>query len=170
MSGLTEVRMPLQASIAAMGLLAAMAGCAPAVSDAPTQAAQVQARHPESGLPLIPVTVRTAKGSHRVKAELALSRYEQAKGLMFRTELGRNEGMLFPFDQPRQASFHMRNTVIPLDIIFIGQDRRILNIYDNAEPYSERMILSEGLAIAVLELNGGRAAQLGIVPGDKVEW
>jgi uncharacterized membrane protein (UPF0127 family) len=64
----------------------------------------------------------------------------------------------------------MRNTVIPLDLIFIGADRRILNVFDNAEPYSENQIISEGQAIAVLELNGGRAAQLGIKAGDRVEW
>ncbi len=161
---------PSRAILAALGLLALAGGCSPAVSDAPSQAAQVQARHPESGLPVIPVTIKSANRVHHIKAELALNRYDQAKGLMFRTELGRNEGMLFPLDPPRQASFWMKNTVIPLDIIFIGQDRRILNIYDNAEPYSERQILSEGPSAAVFELVGGRAAQLGIAPGDKVEW
>ncbi len=165
-----RVRLLPRALVAALGLLALAAGCSPAVSDAPSQAAQVQARHPESGLALIPVTIKSTGGVHRVTAELARSRYEQAKGLMFRTAMGADEGMLFPFDQPRQASFYMRNTVIPLDLIFIGQNRRILNVYDNAEPYSERLILSEGLAIAVLELVGGRAAQLGIKAGDKVEW
>ncbi len=158
--------------VAALGLLVLAAGCSPGVSDAPGQAAQAQtqATHPESGLAVIPLSVTSAKGEHGFRVELAKSRFEQAKGLMFRTAMGADEGMLFPLDPPRTASFWMKNTVIPLDIVFIGRNRRILNIYDNAEPYNERPILSEGEAAAVLELNGGRAAQLGITAGDKVSW
>ena len=84
--------------------------------------------------------------------------------------MGKDEGMLFPMEPPREASFWMKNTVISLDIIFIGTDGRILNIAENAVPYSEEPRRAAGLAAAVLELNGGRAAELGIVPGDKVEW
>ena len=104
------------------------------------------------------------------RVELARSPQEQSKGLMFRTELGPDEGMIFPFDPPRGASFWMRNTVIPLDLIFVGVDGRISNIAANAIPYDESPLNSIGLAKAVLELRGGRAAELGIVPGDKVEW
>ena len=89
---------------------------------------------------------------------------------MFRTAMGADEGMIFPMSPPRQAAFWMRNTVIPLDIIFIGSDRRILNIAANAVPYSEEPLPSVGAAAGVLELNGGRAAQLGISAGDRVEW
>ena len=84
--------------------------------------------------------------------------------------MGADEGMIFPMDPPRDAKFWMRNTVIPLDIIFIGTDRRILNIAANAVPYSLQPIPAAGTVSAVLELNGGRAAQLGIVAGDRVEW
>jgi uncharacterized membrane protein (UPF0127 family) len=83
--------------------------------------------------------------------------------------MGADEGMIFPEDPPRRPSFWMRNTVIPLDIVFVGTDGRILNIA-NALPYDETPLPAEGLASAVLELNGGRAAQLGIAPGDKVTW
>ena len=89
---------------------------------------------------------------------------------MFRTRMGADEGMLFPFDPPRQASFWMKNTVIPLDIIFIGPDRLVSNIAANATPYSLDPLPSAGTAAAVLEINGGRAAELGIVPGAKVAW
>ena len=89
---------------------------------------------------------------------------------MFRTALGRDEGMIFPMNPPRAASFWMRNTVIPLDLIFVGPDGRITNIAANAVPYAEAPLASTGLVKGVLELNGGRAAQLGIVAGDRVEW
>ena len=89
---------------------------------------------------------------------------------MFRTQMGADEGMIFPYNPPEAVSFWMKNTVIPLDIIFIGTDHRIINIAANAEPYSLDPRPSEGLAIGVLELNGGRAAELGIGPGAKVEW
>jgi len=78
--------------------------------------------------------------------------------------------MLFPYDQPRVLSFWMRNTVIPLDLIFIDEQHRIINIAENATPYSEESILSAAPGVAVLELNGGRARALGIVAGNKVAW
>lgn len=126
--------------------------------------------HPESGLPIIPLRVTASGKAHAFRVEVARSPQEQAKGLMFRTAMGADEGMLFVEDPPRRAAFWMRNTVIPLDIIFIGTDRRVLNIAANAVPYDETPLPSAGLASAVLELNGGRAAELGIAPGDKVEW
>ena len=143
------------------------AGSGAALAEEDASATQV---HPESGLKIVPLTVRTRNGEQRFAAELADTPDAQARGLMFRTELGPNEAMIFPFPAPRQASFWMRNTVIPLDIIFIGPDRRILNIAANTVPYSEERILSEGPASAVLELAGGRAAELGIAPGDRVAW
>jgi len=95
---------------------------------------------------------------------------QQEKGLMFRTTMAPDEGMLFPSDTAELRSFWMKNTVIPLDIVFIGPDHLISNIAANAVPYSLEPITSAGPAIAVLELNGGRASQLGIVPGARVNW
>ena len=127
--------------------------------------------HGLSGLAVIPVTITSASGRHLIRAELAATPQQQARGLMFRTTMGADEGMLFPYeDDPHVLSFWMRNTVLPLDIIFIAPDRRVLNVAANAVPYSESQILAAGVAAAVLELNAGRAAQLGIAPGDKVEW
>ena len=161
------------ARLTAIGLLA-LASCSPAVSDAPTQASasatQAARLHAESGLEVIPVVVASGGKVHRFEVEVARSRIEQAKGLMFRRAMGADEGMLFPLEEPRRASFWMRNTVIPLDIIFIGADGRILNVAANAVPYSEDQVRSVGVTSAVLELNGGRAAELGIVAGDKVTW
>jgi uncharacterized membrane protein (UPF0127 family) len=121
-------------------------------------------------MPVAPLTVTSAGTVHRFRVELARTGAEQSRGLMFRTALGPDEGMIFPMDPPRHASFWMRNTVIPLDIIFIGPDRRILNIAANAVPYDERPLASIGPVSAVLELAGGKAAALGIAAGDKVDW
>lgn len=128
------------------------------------------ALHPESGLPVIPLTVRTGGAVHRFRVEVAATDAQQEKGLMFRTKMGADEGMIFTENPPRRPAFWMRNTVIPLDIIFIGTNHRILNIAANAVPYDETPLPAAGLSSGVLELNGGRAAQLGIKPGDKVEW
>lgn len=149
----------------------ALAACSPHADGAATAVArETPARHPESGLPVIPLAVHRGSSKLPFKVEVAGTSAEQAKGLMFRTALGPDEGMIFPMNPPRPAAFWMRNTVIPLDIIFIGVDGRILNIAANAEPYSERPLPSAGDVKGVLELRGGRAAELGIAPGDKVSW
>ena len=137
----------------------------PATAAAPDAAPGGESRHPESGLRVIPLRV----GSHAFRVEVASSEEEQQRGLMFRKAMGADEGMIFLRQPPDYAAFWMRNTVIPLDIIFIGRDRRILNIAHGV-PYDETPLPSAGLALAVLELNGGRAAELGIKPGDTVTW
>lgn len=160
---------------AVLACTVAVIGCSPVAADTGGKttvqpAATAPATHPVSGLPVVTLTVTGAKGAHAFRVEVARTSEEQAQGLMFRTAMGADEGMIFPMDPPRDASFWMRNTVIPLDIIFIGADRRILNIAANAVPYSETPLPSAGPVSGVLELNGGRAAQLGIGPGDKVDW
>jgi uncharacterized membrane protein (UPF0127 family) len=149
-------------------LVAALAACSPGTGGAAPTAAKVV--HPESGLEVIPLTVTSASGVHEFKVEVAASMVAQAKGLMFRTKLGPDEGMIFPMDPPRGASFWMRNTVISLDLIFVAPDGRISNIAANAVPYDETPLLSVGKVKGVLEIPGGRAAELGIAPGDKVAW
>ena len=101
-----------------------------------------EAVHPVSGLRVIPLTVTTLGGAHAFRVEVAETPQDQARGLMLRTEMGADEGMLFPYDRPRMLSFWMRNTVLPLDLVFIDQDRRIINIAENATPYSEESIVS----------------------------
>ena len=91
-------------------------------------------------------------------------------GLMFRTKLDPDRGMIFPLHPARDASFWMRNTLIPLDMIFVRSDGSIANIEANTVPYSEEPVRSAGPVAAVLEIAGGRSAELGIEPGDKVEW
>ena len=150
--------------------LAALAACSPQPAAEASPAAQIPATHPVSGLPVIPLQVESLRGTHRFRVEVARTPQEQARGLMFRTELGPNEGMIFPRDPPDYASFWMKNTPLPLDIIFVGPDGRINNIAAMTTPYSLDSVASEGLAGGVLEIAGGRAAELGIAPGDKVTW
>jgi len=149
------------------GLALALGACsaAPAESRAVPATGSNAARHPVSGLAVVPLAV----GRHAFKVELAASPADQERGLMFRTAMGPDEGMIFPMNPPRQAYFWMRNTLIPLDIIYIGPDRRVLNIVHGV-PHDETPLPSAGPVSAVLELNKGRAAQLGIKPGDRVVW
>lgn len=126
-------------------------------------------RHPVSGLAVIDLAVRGDR-LHQFRVELANTPEAQARGLMYRTELGDFEGMIFPSAVPEQRSFWMKNTPLSLDIIFVGPDGRITNIAADTVPYSLQPVSSSGLASAVLELRAGRAAALGIKPGDRVEY
>jgi uncharacterized membrane protein (UPF0127 family) len=155
---------------AALALGACSSGVIDGGASAATAAGKTPAVHPVSGLPVIDLTVKSRAGKHAFRVEIAATEAEQARGLMFRTQMGADEGMIFPENPPRQPQFWMKNTVIPLDIIFVGTDGRVLNIEANAVPYDLSPRPAIGLASAVLELNGGRAAELGIMPGDKVSW
>ncbi len=156
----------------ASGAIALAACSTQAATDAPPPPAAAEVSvHPESGLEIIPVTVISDTGRHLFRSEVAATAAQQQRGLMFRTEMADDEGMIFPYEHdPRQVSFWMRNTLISLDIIYIGTDRKILNIAENAVPYSEQSLPSAGPVSAVLEINGGLSAELGIGPGDAVEW
>ncbi|MEQ1498155.1 MAG: DUF192 domain-containing protein [Novosphingobium sp.] len=157
-------------ALAALALTLALAGCKAQEGDPAPTVPTVTAVHPASGLRVIAVAITHAGKLHTVKAELAQSQQEQAKGLMFRTALGPDEGMLFPFTPAKQASFWMKGTVIPLDLLFIAPDGQIANIAANAVPYDESKLRSEGAVKAVLEIPGGRAAELGLAAGDIVQW
>jgi len=161
----------LGAALLALLASASLSACSPQSAERASAAVvQEPSVHPVSGLQVIPLTVTAGDRTHSFRVELAQSLQEHARGLMFRTALGPDEGMLFPYDPPRVLSFWMKNTVIPLDLIFIGPDRRVINVAANATPYSEDPILSDAPGIAVLELKGGRAAELGIGPGAVVSW
>lgn len=125
---------------------------------------------PNQGLQVVPVTITTRKGTHRYRVEVAATPGQQATGMMYRREMAADTGMLFPMNPPREASFWMRNTYVPLDIIFIGADGRVLNVAERAEPLSDRLLSSRGRAAAVLELKAGEANRIGLAPGDLVRW
>lgn len=118
----------------------------------------------------IPLTIKSAKGVHRFKVEIARTEAEQARGLMYRPYIAPDGGMIFPMVPARTASFWMKNTVSSLDLIFIRPNGTIARIAANAIPYSLDPIDSGEPVFAVLELAGGRAAQLGISANDKVSW
>jgi uncharacterized protein len=115
-----------------------------------------------------PLVIDTEGGTQRFTVELAVTPEEQAQGLMFRRTLPADTGMLFDLGGTRPATFWMKNTLIPLDMLFIATDGRIADIHERAVPLSEAMIESKVPVRAVLELNGGTAARLGIHEGDVV--
>ena len=121
-----------------------------------------------AALPTTTISIATAKGATPFKVEVANDHASQEKGLMFRKTMAANAGMLFDFHTTVMTTFWMKNTVLPLDIIFIRSDGTISSIAGNAVPFSEAPIPSSEPIRAVLEINGGRAKTLGIEPGDKV--
>ncbi|MEO6152749.1 MAG: DUF192 domain-containing protein [Croceibacterium sp.] len=149
-----------------------IAACSPQTAQpSPAPAVARQDVHPTSGLAVIPLTITPVTGTpHRFRVEVAQTPEQQEHGLMFRTAMGADEGMIFPYDPPQVVGFWMKNTVIPLDIVFIDSQHRVINVAANAVPYSETTLPSQAPAAAVLELNGGRARQLGVVAGTRIDW
>jgi uncharacterized protein len=112
--------------------------------------------------------IASKSGVHMFSVEIADNDAEREKGLMYRKELPEGQGMLFDFHRDQEVSFWMQNTYIPLDMVFIRGDGRILRIAENTEPMSTRLIPSGGPVRAVLEVVGGTVRKLGIAPGDRV--
>ena len=153
------------ARIAAALVVAGLAACQPTNSSA-----SAIERSP-AGLEQVPLTITTASGkAHRFTVEVARTPEQQAQGLMNRESLGPDRGMIFPYEPPVAASFWMKNTLIPLDMIFIRADGIIARIEANTVPLSLDPVAAGEPVAAVLELAGGRSAELGIAPGAKVEW
>ena len=118
----------------------------------------------------MPLTIRSGARTHKFVVEVARTPQEQAVGLMNRQSLAPDRGMIFPYDPPQPAAFWMKNTLIPLDMIFIRPDGTIARIAENTVPLSLEPVPSLEPVAAVLELAGGRSAELGIKAGDRVEW
>ncbi|WP_246738211.1 DUF192 domain-containing protein [Bradyrhizobium sp. CCBAU 051011] len=115
-----------------------------------------------------PLEIVTKSGVQVFSVEMATTEEEKTQGLMYRKELPDGKGMLFDFSPEQQISMWMKNTYIPLDMIFIRADGRILRIAENTEPMSTKIISSGGLARGVLEVIAGTAQKYGIQPGDRV--
>jgi uncharacterized membrane protein (UPF0127 family) len=115
------------------------------------------------------LTIESASGGrHTFNVELAMTPEQMAQGLMYRRQLAADAGMLFIYPAPEPTAFWMKNTLIPLDMLFIAPDGHILNIAERTIPQTETPVPSAGPVKAVLELNGGTAQRLGIKPGDRV--
>lgn len=117
----------------------------------------------------MPLTIRSATGEHLFTVAVAATPEQQEHGLMFYRSLGADQGMIFPYDPPAAVSFWMKNTLIPLDMVFIRADGTIARIV-TARPLDVTPVPSGEPIAAVLELRGGRADELGIREGDHVEW
>ncbi|MGY4624635.1 uncharacterized membrane protein (UPF0127 family) [Bradyrhizobium sp. USDA 4486] len=115
-----------------------------------------------------PLEIVTKNGVQVFSVEMATTEEEKQTGLMYRKELADGKGMLFDFNPEQEVSMWMKNTYVPLDMIFIRADGRILRIAENTEPLSTKIISSGGPARAVLEVLAGTAQKYGIRPGDRV--
>lgn len=131
-----------------------------ACKDKETQAASA------TGLERLSIT--TPEGRRDFSVELAVTPAQMQKGLMNRDSMSADAGMLFYFGNEDERGFYMKNTLIPLDMIFIRKNGIIHSIHENAKPLDETTIFSKGPVAAVLELNGGMADKLGIKPGQQV--
>ena len=147
-----------------------MLACSP---QAPAQNAPVDsaAQDPgaQTGLREVPLTIRSKNKTHHFTVEVAATPEQQEKGLMFRRSLGADRGMIFPSAPPQDVAFWMKNTLIPLDIIYIRSDGTIVRI-TKAEAMDLAPLPSGEPIAAVLEIRSGRAAELGITEGDIVTW
>ena len=155
-----------------MGLAALLALALPVIAACqPTSNTVGAIERSPAGLDQVPLTVTTTSGkTHRFIVEVARTVDEQAQGLMNRQTLAPDRGMIFPYDVPTPASFWMKNTLIPLDMIFVRSDGTVARIEANTAPLSLDPVPAGEPVIAVLELAGGRSAELGITAGAKVAW
>ena len=132
--------------------------------------AQPGVDRPQPKLRVEPMTIVTRDGTrHALRVEMAVRPEDQTIGMMFRTSMEPDEGMLFDWGQPRESAMWMRNTLIPLDMVFIAADGRIHRIAERAVPQSLATIESRGPVRATLELQGGAAERLNLRVGDRVE-
>lgn len=146
----------MRAFVAALTALFVLCSCSPGQDK------------PQTGLGKSHIVIDTKNGPVAFDVEMAVDNASRAKGLMFRTELGANQGMLFDFGKEDFRAFWMKNTLIPLDMIFIKADGTISTIAENTIPYSESPVPSSEPVQAVLEIKGGEAREKGLEPGEKV--
>ena len=118
--------------------------------------------------PLESLTIDTASGPHRFKVEVMRTEPERERGLMYRKTMARDHGMLFEYPTEQPVTFWMHNTYLPLDLIFIGKDGRVVNVAPDAKPMDDSLIPSAGPALGVLELDAGTAKTIDLKAGDLV--
>ena len=148
----------------------ALIACSPqaCAHNAPVETATADPRA-QTGLREVPLTIRSKNGVHRFTVEVAATEQQQETGMMFRTSVAGDRGMIFPYDPPQEVAFWMKNTLIPLDIVYIRADGTIARIVHAQAMDLTPLPSGEPIAV-VLEIGAGRAAELGIKEGDKVSW
>ncbi|MDO6416421.1 DUF192 domain-containing protein [Sphingomonas sp. BIUV-7] len=151
--------LPFRAAAAALLLVAA-----------PAASLSAQSTNVAQSLKAVPLVITSHGKALRFQVEVARTSEQQEIGLMFRKTMPADHGMIFPMSPPRAVSFWMKNTWLPLDLVFIGPDGRIIRIAENAQPLSLDLIECAEPVAAVLELNGGAARKQGIAAGDLVRW
>ncbi len=114
------------------------------------------------------LTITTATGPHHFAVEVMRTRDDLERGLMFRRQMATDHGMLFDFGSPQPVTMWMKNTYLPLDMVFIAGNGRIVSVKQDAEPLSEKTISSGGDVLGVLELDAGTSKRIGLKPGDLV--
>lgn len=117
---------------------------------------------------LTPLVIETDGAAHAFEVEVAATEKERQIGLMFRRRMAANAGMLFDYIKPQRVAMWMKNTYIPLDMLFVAANGRVVNIVKRTVPHSLQPIASKGRVRAVLEVNSGTIDRLGIVPGTLV--
>lgn len=152
-------------AVLALALAAGLPGCAAAQAPAAQVPAPVEA--PEARTE--PLAIATRDGRRSFAVEVMRNDAERSRGLMFRRTMARDHGMLFDFEQPQAVSMWMKNTYLPLDMVFIRSDGTIARVAADTEPLSTQIVPSGEPVLAVLELNAGTAARLGIRAGDRVD-
>jgi len=150
--------------LALLPLLAAVVACQPSASRG------VALERSAAGLEQVPLTIESRGQRHAFTVEVARTPDEQSTGLMNRQSLAPDRGMIFPYEPAQPVAFWMKNTLIPLDMIFIRSDGTISSIAAETVPLSLEPVPSTEPVAAVLEIAGGRSAELGLGAGDKVSW
>lgn len=123
---------------------------------------------PVLAAPLEPLDIETKAGVRHFQVEVMRTDADRERGLMYRRDMAADRGMLFQFDKEDRIYMWMKNTYLPLDMVFFGKDGRVVSVARDTEPLSERIISSGEPATAVVELNAGTAAKLGIDKGDRL--
>jgi uncharacterized membrane protein (UPF0127 family) len=163
------MRLNPQSSSRVFRLVAALAlGAGLALALAPSRA-MAQAAPAAGETALESLNIVTASGAHKFSVEVMRDDNQRARGLMYRRSMPGDRGMLFDFKREEPVSMWMKNTYLPLDMVFIDRTGRVVNVAENTEPLSERIIPSGAPVLAVLELNAGTARRIGLKVGDRLQ-
>ncbi|MEH3116846.1 MAG: DUF192 domain-containing protein [Methylorubrum populi] len=150
-------------------LLLRLSACLVVLAAGPVSSVRAQGAAPAAQAATEPLGIVAKNGRHPFQVEVMRDDAQRARGLMYRRSMAADHGMLFDFERPMPVTMWMKNTYLPLDMVFIRSDGTVARIAADTEPLSTKVIPSGEPVLAVLELNAGTAAKLGIRAGDRVE-